>query len=314
MTASKTMVDWVDAFLAYRNSLGFEDRPLKEALPRFAQYCCDQGQPDHLTRNIAVEWVTSRKNAGSYYRRRLLGQIRAFAQYLSLFDPKTEIPELGLLGHATYRRRPYIYSDEEIQRMIYEAGNGKRIVSYWHKTFPTILKLLSCTGMRLGEALRLRIGDVSIADREIIIRESKSRLRRRILIHRTAATALEHYLDTPIPMPRHENPVFFRRERGNPIGRHFIEGSFRYVRKRADITAPPGERLPRLYDFRHTFVCRRLLLWCREDRNVQELLPALSAYIGHSEIDDTYWYLTATPELMALCSQKMEQFAEGGLQ
>jgi integrase len=314
MTASKTMMDWVADFLAYRNSLGFEDITLKDALPRFARYCCKQDQSSHLTREIAVDWVASRKKAGPYYRRRLLGQIRIFAQYLSLFDPKTEIPELGLLGYAPYRRRPYIYSDEEIRRMIAVAETGKWRVPFWSDTLPAIIGLLSCTGMRPGEALRLRIADVNIPDRQIVIRESKSCLRRRIMIHETTAKALDRYLDTPIPVPRHGAPTFFRRERGRPIERRCIDGSFRYLRKWADLTAPPGERQPRLYDLRHTFVCRRLLIWYREDRNVQELLPALSAYVGHSEIDDTYWYLTATPELMALCSRKMEQFAEGGLQ
>ena len=167
------------------------------------------------------------------------------------------------------------------------------------RSFGTYLRLLSCTGMRPAEPLRLTCADVDF---------QSDTLTRIVVLHPTATKALQEYArvrDSFVKYPR--SPAFFLSDDGSPFHHKKAIRAFRYLRRRLGWVRP-GCRLPRLYDMRHTSVCRRLLAWHRDGVDVHVVMPALSTYLGHVKITDTYWYVTAIPELMNTVSKRFERF------
>jgi integrase len=235
-----------------------------------------------------------------------LSAVRTFARYCAAFDPRTEIPP-KLLGVRYHRRIPYIYSMTEIVALM-KAARALRPGNGLHPhTYNALIGLLASTGIRVGEATRLELADVRWEDSALLIRKSKRVKERWVPVHSSTLDALRRYarrrsvcLANP-PVSR-----FFINNVGRPLTYHRTKRTFRLLCAAAGIMGT-GKGKPRIHDLRHTFVCMRLLQWHKEGVSLDQGMLALSAYLGHAEPTNTYWYLSTIPELLDACGKRFEE-------
>jgi integrase len=307
------MTRHVEEYLTVRRALGVQLRIEGGQLREFARYADALGHRGPITVDLVARWARSSSRSTPVGWARRAEVVRPFAKYRLAFDPRTEIPPSGLLGRAHPRRPPHIYSMSEIRRMLAEARRLHPVGGLRPAAVHVLLGLLACTGMRPAEPLRLTRGDVDLDAGVLTIRLTKFRKTRLVPLHFSATNALRRYArlrDDRVSEP--VTPNFFVVDGGFPLTQRRLHHAFLGIRLGMGWRAATGGRLPRLYDLRHTFACRRLLRWYSDGVDVQQALPSLSTYLGHVKVSDTYWYLTGIPELMALTAARFERFARGG--
>ena len=242
---------------------------------------------------------------------RRLSTVRVFARYLAVFDPRTEIPPDGVLGRLPRRKQPHIYNDAEVAALLRQASVLAPRGGLRPQTYVTFFSLLLSSGLRLSEACRRTCRDVDLADGVLTVRQSKFRKSRLVPLHSTVTRALTHYVarrNACRSVPRSE--YFFRTDRVPALTRAAVEKTFSRLRNRLGWTAEGRIRRPRIHDFRHTFMARRILRWYENGADVDRKILALATYLGHARVTDTYRYLSAIPELMTITSQRFERFAQ----
>jgi integrase len=169
--------------------------------------------------------------------------------------------------------------------------------------------LLAASGLRVAEALRLTRADVDLDGGVLTVRATKFRKFRLVPLHTTATAALRAYTEyVDRAVPGLMAPTFFVSMRGTPLAYSTVRTVFRRLSHALgwDTHTPR----PRIHDLRHTFACRRLQQWYEDGVDVAPRVAALATYLGHAKITDTYWYLTGTPELLALAAARFETFAD----
>jgi integrase len=284
----------VETYLAFRCALGYKLRIEGQMLQSFARYADRSGHYGPLTRSLALRWAALPRDADRLYQAQRLETVRVFAKYQADIESATEIPPRHALGPAHRRTAPHLYSPAEVLTLLQRAAHlpGRlRPLAY-----KTLLGLLACTGLRISEALALQIGDVDLANGILTVRETKYHQTRLVPLHPTVLPPLNFYArqrQKLFPCAQH----FFVSDRG----RRFAYTTVRMVfRKLADgFVSNSNRRHVRLHDLRHTFACRVLLGWQRSKRGAVGRMAILSRYLGHHRVSDTYWYLSATPELLA---------------
>ena len=260
--------------------------------------------------------MTLGSGRGHYYRDlHRFYAVRAFLRQVRVFEPRTQIPE-NIFRPLHRRRRPHLYSESDIQRLMDAARKLRAVSPFRRETVYTLIGLLASTGLRIGEALALTVDDVrlDVNPAHLVVRDSKFGKSRNVVLHPSTARRLQRYLGlrTETLRGRDARALFVNR-----FGRYlsYISqfSTFRRLLKHAGIQAVPGQRRPSFHSFRHTFAVRRLALWYRQRKNVQELLPHLAVYLGHLGPENTYWYVTDTPELLGTASTLFaEQHDKGG--
>ena len=318
MTTSPSFVDLVDEYLAYRRGLGFALESPRWLLRDFARHADRIGHRGAVTIDLAVQWALSSRSSDPAQAARRLSVVRQFARHRAVIDPATEIPPVGLLGHVPRRRgQPHIYSKAEIAALLQQARLLLPRRGLRPRTYIAFFSLLASTGLRLSEARRLTIDDVDLVEGILIIREGKFRKSRLVPLHPTTTQAMTRYAarrDTYTDASCSER--FFRTDCTPALTLAAVEKTFSRIRDRLGWTAQGRARRPRIHDLRHTFAVRRLLRWYEDGVDVDHRILALSTYLGHAKVTDTYWYLSALPELMAITSRRFERFArqdeEGG--
>lgn len=311
MTPSKTMLEWVEEYLHYRRKLGFQLRTEGKQLVRFGKYVDELGYRGPLTVDLALAWARLPKNVSPLYRARRLEGVRGLAKYLAIFDPQTEIPPNRILGPAHRRPYPYIFSDTEIRLLMETAANLAPTNGLRLRTYSTLIGLLACTGLRISEALKLTCDDVDLDHGMLRIVETKFRKSRIVPVHTSTVDVLRQYArfrdrycsDT-------ETTAFFLAERGTALNYSTVRTTFRNLCTSLSRVISEHRPLPRLHDLRHTFVCRRLLGWYRDSIDIDHSISALSVYLGHAKVTDTYWYITGIPELLSISAKRFEAFVE----
>lgn len=295
------MIAQVRAYLARRRSLGFRLQSEGNLLLDFARHADQSGHRGPLTKKLAVTWASLPASADRLYWARRLEVVRTLAKHLAITEPRTEIPPRYVFGPAHRRPRPFIYSARQIAQIM--AGACRLPGKLRPFTFQTLFGLLSCTGLRISEALRLKVADVDFDQGLLVVRESKFQRTRLVPLHPTAQNALRAYARRR----RHCSPLaqhFFTSDRGKGLGYCAVRKIF------AQLRAPlAGEGCrPRIHDLRHTFTCRVLQRWQSSSKGAQSRVIILSRYLGHGHVNDTYWYLHALPELMVEAGERFEQF------
>jgi integrase len=238
--------------------------------------------------------------------------VRGFARYRSSIDPRTEIPPDGLLPYRPQRARPYIYADQEIERLLAAArslppAGGLRSWKYY-----CLLGLLSVTGLRIGEALNLKLDDIDLRNNVLTIHKAKFGKSRLVPIHPSTRNVLGKYLQRRNRfLERSASPYLFTSSTGNRLDKSDVHRTFYVLSRQIGLRGPIESRGPRLHDFRHRFAVRTLLNWYRRGLEIEPRLPILSTYLGHVHVSDTYWYLTAFPELMGQAVKRLEKHWEG---
>lgn len=312
MTTSPSFVDLVDEYLVYRRGLGFDLESPRWLLRDFARHADRIGHRGAVTIDLAVQWALFSRSSDPVQAARRLSAVRQFARHRAVVDPATEIPPVGLLGHVPRRRgQPHIYSDAEIEALLQQARLLLPRRGLRPRTYIAFFSLLASTGLRLSEACRLTIDDVDLVEGILTIREGKFRKSRLVPLHSTTTKALTRYAalrDACSNAPRSE--CFFRTDRTPALALAAVEKTFSRLRDRLGWTAQGRARRPRIHDLRHTFAVRRLLRWYEDGADLDRKILALATYLGHAKVTDTYWYLSAIPELMAITSQRFEHFAQ----
>ena len=309
MTGPKTMAARVEAYLVARRRLGFQLRVEGGELLRFARFADASGHRGPVAVELALRWAQTAERSTRLYRARRIETVRCFARHQALLEPATEIPPARILGPAHRRTQPHIYSQDEITRLLTHAARLRSRKGLRARTYVAILSLLACTGLRISEALRLQLIDVDLDAGLLTVRETKFNKSRLVPLHASASAALRGYVaHRDRVQPRWPGASLFISEAGRRLAYTTVRTTFRELADRV-VVRVPGRRRPRLHDLRHTFACRCLLRWIREGVDVHERIAALSTYLGHAKVSDTYWYLTGVPELMAITASRFELFA-----
>jgi len=303
------MHDRVEAYLDTRRSLGYALRVEGEQLQSFARFAETRGHRSALTVDLALAWANASRRGSALYRARRLEIVRSLARYCILFEPETEIPDPRLLGPAHRRVTPHVYSEEEVADLMAAAGHLAPKDGLRPLTMRCFLGLLSSTGLRVCEALRLTRNDINFTDGVLTVWETKFRKSRHVPVHHTTVEALKEYAHLrDRRVPYFQTQRFFLMDDGQPFQYRQARHAFDQLRRQLGWGSRNGRR-PRLYDLRHTFACRRMQLWYEEGVDVDWAMPLLATYLGHGKVTDTYWYLTGTPSLLAVISARFERLA-----
>lgn len=302
----KNLAALLDEYLATRRALGASLADAETMLRSFVAFLACSSQHGFITTALALRWATEPRDTQPAYLAERLGAVRAFARYASAADPRHEVPPQDLLPARPRRATPYLYSDKEIADLIaaargLSAGTGLRPCTY-----ATLLALLAASGMRSSEPLRLDCSDVDLEQGLLTVRDSKFGKSRLVPVHESTGKALATYAaqrDRLCPHPR--SPAFFLSERGTRIVQNTLQQTFVTLSRQVGLRGPSDSRGPRLHDLRHRFAVYTLLRWYREGVDVDSHLPRLATYLGHVKVSGTYWYLTATPELLQLAARRL---------
>lgn len=296
----------VKEYLATRRALGADLAGAERMLRSFVAFLA-RSQHTFVTTTSALRWATEPHDAQPAHLAARLGVVRAFARYASAADPRHEVPPAGLLPAQPRRAIPYIYSDNEIAALIGAARGLSGSAGLRPCTYATLLALLAVSGMRSSEPLRLDRNDVDLDQGVLTVRQSKFGKSRLVPVHESTGKALRTYAtqrDRLCPQPC--SPAFFLSVRGTRIVQNTLQQTFVQLSRQVGLRGPSDSRGPRLHDLRHRFAVRTLLRWYRDGVDVESHLPRLTTYLGHAHTSDTYWYLTATPELLQLAAKRLD--------
>lgn len=289
------LIDDAHRYIRLRRSLGFKLEKTARHLVAFTHHAAASGD-SHIRTATALVWTAAVSSTpGSRYQR--LQVIADFARFLHAEDTAHEIPQHHHYYRPCVRLAPYIYTPDELVRMLHAAANLRR-----QKPSPLrrhvhamLIGLLAATGLRVSEALNLRLGDL-LPDGVLHIRQTKFNKSRFVPMHASVVAALDAYLRVRAKVAGVDDHVFLT-VGGKPMGLGTVHAAFHAILNKAKI-APDRSRRPRIHDLRHTFATRALAKCAMRREDVARDFVALSTYLGHGDIRSTYWYLEATPDLM----------------
>jgi len=306
----------VQQYLTMRRSLGFKLHDMGRNLRHFVSFMEQQGA-SLITTDLALRWARQPQDVQPAQWAARLSSVRSFARYWSATDPQTEIPPLALLPHRYKRPIPYIYSNDEIQHLLKAAKNLPPPTGLRPWTYHCLFGLMAVTGLRISEAIGLDRQDVDLEQGLLTVRLTKFGKSRLVPLHPSTVNRLKRYVRRRDDLyPRPPTSRFFLSNRGVPLThwiarRTFVKLSRQIgLRKTSDLPVrctQTGRFGPRLHDLRHRFAVTTLLHWYRTGVDVEQRLPVLSTYLGHAHVTDTYWYLSAIPELLALTKDRLEK-------
>ena len=301
------LTDHPEHYLSLRQALGYKLRSTGARLRAFARFATEKGDT-HVRAVTALDWATAGTSPSARYIR--MRDIELLARFLHAEDARHEVPSNPF--HAPkHRPLPYIYTPEEVARLVAAASLLRESYPLRRRVYATLLGLIAATGLRVSEALDLRLSDI-LPDSVLQIRRTKFGKSRLVLLHPTAARALNGYLAERCRLAVQDDHVFLSAS-DQRIASSTVEYTFRRMRRMAGI-APARTRPPRIHDLRHTFATRALQQCSTRREAVARHFVALATYLGHTDIAHTYWYLEATPELMADIAATAEVFlAQEGL-
>ena len=303
----------LDEYLSIRRTLGFKLRDEGTLLPQFLSFLEKKGT-QFITINLALQWATQPKNVLPAHWARRLSMVRVFARFCSAVEPRTEIPSAGLLSHRYHRKLPYIYNDDEISQLLEAAGRLRSATGLRASTYSTLFGLLATTGMRVSEPIALDRQDTDLSRGILTIRRTKFGKSRLVPVHFSTLDKLIEYsrLRTRIFVSP-KSSSFFVSERGTRLTQWIVRHTFIKLSREIALRGPHDSHGPRLHDLRHTFAVKTLLRWYQTGTDIERHMPELAAYLGHTHVKDTYWYISAVPELLRLAALRLDTIQGGPL-
>jgi integrase len=303
----KPLRESIDEYVAMRRALGFKLREDGAALADFATFLERHGA-DRITTRLALAWAQAPQATQPAHWAARLRFVRGFARHHIAVDPRTEIPPVDLLPHRTKRARPYLYSAEEIERLLDSALKLPPSTGLRPWTYHCLLGLLAVAGLRLGEALRLETGDVDLREGVLTVRGTKFGKSRLVPIDPSTCEVLARYRQRRDQfLAGRKSDFFLVSGRGNHLDVGEVHRTFYVLSRQLGLRGAAASHGPRLHDFRHRFAVETLLRWYRNGEDIERRMLVLSTYLGHVHIDDTYWYLSLHPELMGAAVARLEQ-------
>ena len=315
--SNPALLTLVERYLAERARLGFDVRKSASGLRNFAYHVQLAGHRGPLTVEIMADWARHDQygSADPQTWARRLKSLRTFTRWLRQFQPRTEIPDDAIFGRLPGRLAPHIYSEREIADLLAAARRLGPAPDLRGILFETLFGLIASTGLRISEALTLRNGDVDLRCGILMIRCTKFAKSRQVPLHPSTVRALRRYQrlrDRTGESIEADAPFFIgtgRRQQGLPLSVGQVHRVFAQLRRQLGWRNRGLHHAPRIHDLRHTFVVRRILRWVAEGVDVDQAMLSLSTYVGHAMVTNTYWYLSAVPELMALAGARFQSCA-----
>jgi integrase len=298
------MMAAVESYLAVRRATGFTLSNTEYLLRSFAGFAADRKQT-HIRTATAVEWAGQAASVAQRHTR--YQTVCRFAQYLRVEDSGHQSPPANYFGYRKTRRVPHIYSRDEVNGLIVAATRLPSSDSLLPKTYAALISLLAATGLRISEALHLLVSDITPDG--LLIRKTKFQKTRLVPLHDTAVAGIGQYLAHRQAARRGGDHIFVSDE-GQPLVYWKVHSVFRTLLKSAGVH-PAGGRWPRIQELRHTFAVRALEASPVGRRRIGQHMLALATYLGHVNIDATYWYLETTPELLRDIAVVAENFVQG---
>ena len=290
-----------------RRSLGFKLCRQHTLLGGFVAFAEERG--DRYIKSARVlEWAAFAPSPAQ--RRNRLLEVRRFALVMQAENARHQVPAADALGNAVFKRPPpYIYKARDIARLIQAAAALEPAGTMIPLMYSTLFGLLAATGMRISEALALQVDDVTTDG--LLVRETKFHKSRLLPLHATTRRVLDRYLGARCQMSPADSALFVSIT-GERLPYTAVRGAFLRLLDHIGLRRAHSGRDPRMHDLRHTFAVRSLEQCSHERDVVARHIVALSTYLGHAHVTDTYWYLQATPRLMVQIAEAGEALLAGG--
>lgn len=298
-------------YLSVRRAMGYKLERAGKLLVQFVDDL-DDAAVEIVTVEHCLAWATLPAAGSINWHAHRLSVVRGFASWLSTIDPATEVPPTDLLPPERNRRAiPYLYSQDELAALL--AATSILSTPLRTATYATLLALLAVTGLRVGEAIRLDRADLDLRAGLLTVRSTKFGKDRQVPLHPTTTTALVRYLkrrERLLPQP--DTSAVFISTAGTRLRYCNVSWTFLKLVDHAGLTPRSPSCRPRIHDLRHSFAVNTVLDGYRTGADVQARLPLLSTYLGHVHPANTYWYLSAAPELLALAGGRLQEHLEAG--
>ena len=316
MSATLSLQARVESYLAERRRLGFQLRTPAYALRGFARHIQAIGHHGPLTMEVMTNWARrdSHGSTDPHTWARRLKQLRSFTRWLQQFEARTEVPDDEIFGRLPERQAPHIYSEDEIVDLLAAARRLGPTSGLRGIVFETLFGLIASSGLRISEALALRIEDVDLARGMLTIHQTKFAKSRQVPMHASTIKALRRYRsarDLSGESVQEDAPFFVctrGRRRGLTLGERQVHRVFAEIREHLGWRNRGTHHAPRIHDLRHAFVVHRIIRWHAQGVDIDQAMLSLSTYVGHAMVTNTYWYLSAVPELMGLAAERFEGF------
>lgn len=305
---------FITQHLELRRSLGFHLHHAELALNEFDRYLAREfPNTQTVTRAMVVRYLRTLGHLHAATLHDRLSYLRQFCRFLLQRDPKTYIPERGLIPPRHTTRKAHVYTEGEARALIRAALALEPPGSLRPHTYATLLSLLWVSGIRIGEALRLNLEDVDTESMLLHIRESKFLKSRLVPLTRSSVVALEAYRRRRSTYGHDErsDAPFFVNEQGRRCSHTTVGHTFPVLARQTGLTTVQG-LLPRLHDFRHAFATRYLDRIYRTGKNPGAALPVLATYLGHANITYTQTYLHPSFSLLERAGQQFRAYVRGG--
>ena len=297
-------------YLSLRRGMGHQLSGAEYLLTQFVSYL-DGRDAATVTLEHALAWVTLPASASAGYLSQRMSAVRGFATYLHSLNAGHQIPPPGLFPSGGTRRAvPYLYSSDDLAALM--AATAGLHFPLRQATYRTLIALLAVSGLRISEAIRLDDADVDHAGNLLQVRDSKFGKSRLVPLHPTTSGELTGYQrsrDQWHPAPH--DPALFISLAGTRLRYRNVLDTFTTLVAAAELPSRPGKCRPRIHDLRHSLAVTTLLAWYADGGDVQARLPRLSTFLGHADPASTYWYLSASPELMAAAGARFDGYLAG---
>jgi integrase len=306
---------YLDTYLSVREALGFQMRAERTLLRDFVRFVENAQVSGPICAQLAVDWAcASSSTRGTSGASQRLSMARGFLTYLRASWPETEIPERDLISSAQ-RPKPFLFRADQLQALMQAAQQTSPQGALRPHTLSTVIGLLASTGLRVGEALRLTMADVELTQLPpfLHIRQTKFHKSRLVPLHISTADQLHRYIAMRREF-RYDalSDALFVSEKGQALSYEALAQWLTTTCQRLGIEPINGGRRPTLHALRHTFAVERICRWYQEGADVQALLPNLAVYLGHIRPQESYWYLSATPELLIAAAARFQHYATRG--
>jgi integrase len=316
MSTATSLQVLVERYLVERRRLGFSLRGPAYALRSFARHVSAVRHRGPLTAEVMAGWARCDSHGSRDPRTwaRRLKHLRSFARWLQQFEPRTEVPDDAIFGRLPERQAPHIYSEREIVELLTAARQLGPATGMRGVVFETLFGLIASTGLRISEARTLRNADVDLKGGMLTIHQTKFGKSRQVPMHPSTVEALRRYRwmrDLTGALAQDDAPFFVSlrgQRRGRPLSDRQVHRVFAELRQQLGWRNRGTHHAPRIHDLRHSFVVRRIVRWQAQGVDIDQAMLSLSTYVGHAMVTNTYWYLSAVPELMALAAGRFESF------
>jgi site-specific recombinase XerD len=300
----------MNQFIALRRLSGTDYDSQLKLLLYFDQFLSNMTyQEEFITPQIIEQYLQFIAYLHPKTQQNRLSVVRQFCQYLVLIKPHSYIPEPFHYPYHQSYRIPYIYTSDQITKILDAAKKLRPKGSIRPNSYRMFIGLLYSTGLRLSEAINLNLNDLDLSSQLLYIRRGKFHKDRWVPLSVTTTEKLRIYLQKRRKThPRGPDAPVFINLKQRRVTQGTVYYTFRILLNQCHLRKPKGPG-PRIHDLRHSFAVHRLLQWYRQGKDLNACLPALATYMGHIDIRSTQLYIHATSELLEQANQRFHSFA-----